>query len=118
MSPNMSTNYSDLLAQKAALDRQAAELEKRLAQARKEERSGVVTQIKSLMAEHGLTIADLEVRGRSTGGAKERTSTAGRTVAPKYKDPASGQTWTGRGLQPKWLAAALADGKKIEDFAI
>lgn len=114
----MSTNYTDLLAQKAALERQAAELEKQLSQARKEERSGVIAQIKTLMAEHGLTAADLEGKVRSAGGPKEKSSTAGRTVAPKYRDPASGSTWTGRGLKPKWLTAALDAGKKIEDFTI
>ncbi len=39
-------------------------------------------------------------------------------VAPKYRDSATGATWTGRGKQPKWLAAALASGKKIDDFKI
>jgi DNA-binding protein H-NS len=39
-------------------------------------------------------------------------------VAPKYRHPGTGETWSGRGLQPKWLKAALASGKKIGDFAI
>jgi len=115
----MSTSYPHLLAHKAALERQTAELEKRLAQARKEERSGVIAQIRTLMGEHGLTVEDLETKGRITStGTKGKSSTAGRTVAPKYKDPASGSTWSGRGLKPKWLMAALAVGKKIEDFSI
>ena len=42
---------------------------------------------------------------------------AGKKVAPKYRGP-GGETWTGRGLKPKWLAAALKDGKKLEDFLI
>ena len=41
-----------------------------------------------------------------------------KKVAAKYRDPASGNTWTGRGLQPKWVQAAVAAGKKLEDFAI
>ncbi len=48
-----------------------------------------------------------------------RKSTAGTKVAPKYRNPASPvQTWSGRGKQPRWLAAALASGEKIEDFVI
>jgi DNA-binding protein H-NS len=111
-------SYSDLLAQKAALDRQAAELEKQLAQARKEERSGVITQIKSLMAEHGLTVEDLAGKVAKAGKAPKESANKGRTVAPKFKDPTSGDTWSGRGLKPRWLAAALDAGKKLEDFAI
>ncbi len=39
-------------------------------------------------------------------------------VAPKYRDSSTGETWTGRGKQPKWLSAALECGKKLEDFRI
>ncbi|MCU0966111.1 MAG: H-NS histone family protein, partial [Burkholderiaceae bacterium] len=33
-------------------------------------------------------------------------------------DAATGNTWSGRGLQPRWLKQALASGKKISDFAL
>jgi DNA-binding protein H-NS len=39
-------------------------------------------------------------------------------VPAKYRDPATGTGWSGRGLQPKWLKAALADGRKLSDFAV
>jgi DNA-binding protein H-NS len=39
-------------------------------------------------------------------------------VAPKYRDSATGITWTGRGKQPKWLSAAIGSGKTLEDFKI
>lgn len=107
------TSYQDLLAQKAALEKQAAELERALTEARRSERASVIAQVKALMAEHGLTVADL---GGKAG--KAPSASAGRKVAPKYKNNATGETWTGRGLQPKWIQAALASGKKIEDFAI
>lgn len=42
-----------------------------------------------------------------------------KPVAPKYANPADKtQTWTGRGRKPKWVVAALADGKTLEDLAI
>jgi DNA-binding protein H-NS len=106
------SSYQTLLAQKAALEKQQVELEKQLQDARRAERSGVINQIKSLMAEHGLTLADL---GGKVAG---KSANAGRKVAPKYRNPATGETWTGRGLQPKWVQAAVASGKKLEDFAI
>ena len=53
---------------------------------------------------------------------KARKSTKGRSlgkVAAKYQNPANGkETWTGRGKQPRWLAAETAKGKKLEDFLI
>ena len=41
----------------------------------------------------------------------------GRKVPPKYRGP-SGETWAGRGARPRWLVAAIKDGKKIDDFLI
>lgn len=108
------SSYQNLLAQKAALEKQQAELDKQLQDARRAERSSVINQIKSLMAEHGLSVADLGSGGKVAG----KSANAGRKVAPKYRNPATGETWTGRGLQPKWVQAAVASGKKLEDFAI
>jgi DNA-binding protein H-NS len=40
-------------------------------------------------------------------------------VAPKYRNPAKpGETWAGRGKQPRWLTAQLRSGKKLDDFRI
>jgi DNA-binding protein H-NS len=41
----------------------------------------------------------------------------GAKVPPKYRGP-EGETWAGRGAQPRWLIAALKAGKKREDFLI
>ena len=82
----MST-YQDLVAKRDELTRQAAELEKQLQEARRAERAGVIAQIKSLMAEHELTVADL---GGKTGKANGTSSTAGRKVAPKYRNASTG----------------------------
>lgn len=100
----MST-LSELIAQKAAL-------EKRIADARRDERSEAIQRIKALMAENGLTAADLT--GKSAAGASRK----GAKVAPKYRNASTGETWSGRGLQPKWLKAALASGRKLGEFAL
>jgi len=110
-------SYQDLIAQKTALAKQQADLERQISEALQAERAGVLNQIKSLMSEHGITVADLSAKsGRATSG--KSTSTAGRKVAPKYRDPATGETWSGRGLQPKWLKAAIASGRRLEDFGV
>ena len=51
-------------------------------------------------------------KGFGRGGARG-------AVAPKYRNPDNpSETWAGRGLKPRWLAAAIKEGKKLEDFAI
>jgi DNA-binding protein H-NS len=53
------------------------------------------------------------------GGKSGRGGLKGSSVAPKYRNPENAtETWAGRGLKPRWLAAALKSGKKLEDFAI
>ena len=40
-------------------------------------------------------------------------------VHPKYRNPAQpSETWAGRGKQPRWVAAALKKGKRLEDLRI
>jgi DNA-binding protein H-NS len=40
-------------------------------------------------------------------------------VLPKYRNPKNrGETWAGRGKQPRWLAAQLRTGKRLDDFRI
>jgi len=51
-------------------------------------------------------------RGRGGGSALR-----GRKVPPKYRSP-SGETWAGRGARPRWLVAAIKEGKKPDDFLI
>jgi DNA-binding protein H-NS len=97
-------SLTELLAQKAALDLQ-------IAQTQRDERQKAIAQIKTLMAEYGLSAADLSAR------AAKKTRT-GTKVAAKFRNKATGESWSGRGLQPRWLKAALASGKKLSDFTV
>ena len=46
-----------------------------------------------------------------------RSALKGRKVPPKYRGP-SGESWAGRGARPRWLAAAIKGGRKLDDFLI
>jgi DNA-binding protein H-NS len=39
-------------------------------------------------------------------------------VLPKYRNPQTSETWSGRGKRPRWLIAAVKSGRKIEEFRI
>ncbi len=126
------------------LQAQIEKLQKEAASLRKREMAETVANIKKAIAAFGLTAADLGLTPRAAStrarkGAKKRpgrpappagarsaaTKKEGApgadkrsVVAPKYRDPVTGATWTGRGKQPKWLAQALVDGKNLADFNI
>ncbi|MCC8397473.1 H-NS histone family protein [Paraburkholderia sp. MMS20-SJTR3] len=68
----------------------------------------VIAQIRGLMDQHALTVADIEAsvakrRGRKPGAS---SSAKPRASAAKYVDPKSGATWTGHGRAPAWIAKA------------
>ena len=68
--------------------------------------------------------SELSKLTRFQGGPARAKSAFGRggargSVAPKYRNPENpSETWAGRGLKPRWLAAAIKSGKKPEDFLI
>lgn len=82
------SSYKDLLAQRAALEAQ-------IEAARKSEIADAVKQIRSLIETYSLTQDDVFPSARAKG--------VRATVEPKYRDPATGQTWTGRGKPPTWI---------------
>jgi DNA-binding protein H-NS len=92
----------ELLAQKEALER---EIEQR----KKQDRAEAIAKVRALMDEYGLTVSDLTSRAVPKPAGK---------VAAKYRDKATGDTWSGRGLQPNWLKKQLAAGRRIEDFLV
>jgi DNA-binding protein H-NS len=94
------TTVAQLLAQKAALEAQ-------IEAARKAENAEAITKAKAIIAEHGLTQQDI------FGASAKRGRKASGSVASKYRDPATGATWTGRGKAPKWI-----DGKDRSQFAV
>lgn len=98
---------NQLLAQKAELERQIADFQR-------EQRGEAIAKVRALMAEYGLTLADIGAAKPLAPVKKAATS----KVAAKYRNPATGDSWSGRGLKPKWLTAALAGGAQLSDFAV
>lgn len=83
--------------------------------------AGVRKKLAALAKAEGYTIAELFGGAKATTGGKaaKAAKTAGRKVAPKYRNPANPkETWTGRGKQPRWLAEQVKKGKKVEEFLI
>lgn len=97
----------ELLSQKEAIEREIELTKKR-------DRAEAIARVRSLMAEYGLTLADLGGKAPTA----PRKATGGAKVPPKYRNAATGDTWSGRGLQPNWLKAALASGRKLDDFKV
>lgn len=110
---------SQIAAIQAEAQAKVAELQKQAAEARKEAMANAIRDVKALMAQHDLTLADLGGAAGKAPKAKKAGSSDNRaSVAPKYRDNATGDTWTGRGKPKAWLVAKLAAGATKEQFLI
>lgn len=73
-------------------------LQREAEQARQGEIAHAIADIKAKMKEYSITVADLGLNG-----AKKATKSKD-PVAAKFRDTASGATWSGRGKPPRWIA--------------
>jgi DNA-binding protein H-NS len=96
------------------------ELREKLTEQKNNERAKTIIATKELIKRYQLTAAELGLSGRNATSGKGPLAAADKrtTVAPKYQDPISGKTWTGRGKTPAWLAAYLTAGQAKQDYLI
>ena len=117
-------SLNDLLAKAQALEAQRIELEAQIEAARV--KHCAIEAIKADMQSAGVTIEDLGYG--SIKPARDKpfvdkqlkwpvNSTKGQRIAPKFKGP-NGETWSGRGMKPRWLKQALTGGASQENFRI
>jgi DNA-binding protein H-NS len=116
---------------------QIVDLQKQAETMRKQAVSAAVKEVKRLINLYSLGLADLGLAAsastkkaatalkakatkpaKAAKAAKKPAGDKRAAVAPKYRDSDSGQTWTGRGKAPTWLAAKLAAGATKEQFKI
>lgn len=90
------------------LKAQLAELESQAAVARQQEFETVLADIRAKVAEFGYTQQDI------FGSRRGRAGLSHHAAPPKYRDPASGATWSGRGRAPNWIK----DAKNRDKFLI
>ena len=109
----------DLQSQIASLQKQAEEI-------RTKEFEATVVEIRQKMQAFGITIKDLQSTkikakaGRKAKGTSDKPAKVKKpvsAVAAKYRGP-NGETWSGRGLTPKWLASLVAAGNTKEQYLI
>jgi len=114
------TNLIEIQGQIEKLQKQAQDI-------RSKEFANTVQDILAKMQAFGITVKDLQTaKPGKPGRAKGKVASAkpakapkkaGAVVAAKFRGP-NGETWSGRGLTPKWLAALVAQGRTKEEFAI
>jgi DNA-binding protein H-NS len=115
-------------SQQAKIEKEISKLQKQAAALHDKRRKPVITSIVKSMREYGITPDDIAAAFGSArsnrGGKRKAAGSAGagtaakRPVAPKYRHPQTGETWSGRGKAPRWLMAAEAAGAARDSFLI
>ena len=78
----------------------------------KDEKAKLLKDMEAMAKERGYSLDELV--GSESAAKKPR-----QTVAPKYCNPQSPEiTWSGRGIQPKWVKAHLENGGSLEQLKI
>ena len=83
----------------------------------------VVREFREKLKALGLTIEAVlpsPARGKAleeNGEGRKKRRDAGQPLSPRYRGP-SGETWSGRGREPRWLQALTAEGRKREEFRV
>lgn len=96
------------------IQQQIAELQSKASEIKKLEFDGALQEVVSKMTTYGITLKDIE---NSLGRVRKAVPTEAKSAPAKYRGP-NGETWSGRGLTPRWLAALITQGAKKENFAI
>lgn len=78
----------------------------------------VATELAQKMTAERATI-EKRLRRLKPGTRQIRARRPYPKVMPKYRNPKNRrETWAGRGSRPRWLAAQLRSGKKLNEFLI
>jgi DNA-binding protein H-NS len=64
----------------------------------------------------GLSLDELAANSSKAGRPSGKSPPA-QSPAVKYRNPETGETWSGRGRAPKWLTLAEQQGRGREEFA-
>lgn len=105
------------LSEKEKIEKEIQRLKEDARTLQEEHRGPALDSIIKAMLEYDITADDVVARYRSATRTSRRTGTS-QPVPPKYRDPATGQTWSGRGRTPRWLTSAEADGEHRDSFLI
>lgn len=100
------------------IQNQIASLEEEAVRVRAAEIGPAIEKIKGLMSLYKISVTDLgfkESSERNTGTSTPEKS--GKKADIKFRDN-DGNSWSGRGLKPKWLSSALANGRSLDEFQV
>ena len=88
----------------------------------KRKKAPALRRIVKLARANAIAIGEIRAaligEARKTSAPKKKVRRTKRKVTPMYRNPKTGETWSGRGRTARWLAAAEKAGRKRSEFLI
>lgn len=118
------TSYT---SQKSRIEKEISKLQKQMQALQAKQRKPMIASIVRSMREYDITPEEITAAfnhksaGRSSATRKPAAAAkpvAKRVIPPKYRNPETQDTWTGRGKAPRWVTEAEAAGTPREAFLI
>ena len=121
------TTLNQIRQQITRLESKARKLEEGASQ----QKQKAIAEVRATMKKLGVSLEDLQsaapsraLRGPKKAEKSEKSDKGAGTgstrppVPVKFRDPESGDAWTGRGRTPRWLVAHEAQGRSREEFKV
>jgi len=97
------------------IQKKIAELQAQETEIKAREFNEKVAMIKETMASYGITLEDIQ--GKSAKTPRAISAKSANPAPAKYRGP-NGESWSGRGLAPKWLTGLIAGGRAKDEYLI
>jgi DNA-binding protein H-NS len=94
------------------IQKQITELQAQVQAIKTSEFNEKLAMIKEIMTTYGITIEHLQNQFDKAGKTKSKTPAPAKFTGP------NGESWTGRGLMPRWLKALVDEGHAKEEYLI
>lgn len=104
----------NFLSEKQQLEKQIQKLQRKMRTLHTRQRRPVINSIIKSMQEYGISAEEIT----QAFDRRQKSPTTTSSAPARYKNPETGDTWTGRGRPPRWIVDAEAQGKNRDSFLI
>ena len=110
-------SYSAL---QSKIEKEIQRLQKQAEALKEKQRTPIIRSIVRDMRDYQISPDEIIAAFNSKSGRPQKTrgNPTRKPVEPKYRNPETGDTWTGRGKAPRWITEAEASGTDRSHFLI
>lgn len=108
-----------------SIETQIRKLQEKAEKLKRNQKAPQLAEIVRRMKASGITLEELQAalasrprRAAKATKSDAKAATERKPVPAKYRNAETGETWTGRGRAPRWLATAETAGRKREEFLV